>query len=119
LFEGGGVRRFDIAFDVRGNLSRIRPGVSAALAIDGPVFEDALYIPRPALLEIAGKPSVFVRTPNGFEPRPVTVRTLTFSVAVIESLDEFAEVALVNPNRTGETPGRQAPVASPAQRAAR
>ena len=33
VFEGGGVRRFDIAFDVRGNLSRVRPGVSAALAI--------------------------------------------------------------------------------------
>ena len=118
LFEGGGVRRFDIAFEVRGDLSRIRPGVSAALAIDGPVFEDALYIPRPAVFEIAGKPSVYVRTPNGFEPRAVTVRALTPSVAVIEGLDESVEVALVNPHRTGGAPGRQAPAASPAQRAA-
>ena len=33
LFEGGGTRRFDISFDVRGDVSRIRPGVSAALVI--------------------------------------------------------------------------------------
>jgi HlyD family secretion protein len=111
LFEGGGTRRFDIAFEVQGDTSRIRPGVSAALAIAGPAFENALYIPRPAVFEVAGKPSVYVRTPDGFEPREVKVRAFTHAVAVIEGVDESAEVALVNPN---ETAGRTSRSASPA-----
>jgi HlyD family secretion protein len=112
LFEGGGTRRFDISFDVRGDVSRIRPGVSAALVIAGPTFEDALFIPRPAIFEVAGKPSVYVRTENGFEPRQVKVRAFTHSVAVIEGLDESAQVALVNPNSSGSSssrPGQAAP----------
>ena len=118
MFEGGGVRRFDIAFDVRGNMSRVRPGVSAALAIAGPVFEQALFVPRPAVFEIAGKPSVYARTANGFEPRAVTVRALTPSVAVIDGLDESTEVALVNPNSSGGSGRGQSPAAPPTQRAA-
>ena len=117
VFEGGGVRRFDIAFEVRGNLSRVRPGVSAALAIIGPAFEAALFIPRPAVFEIAGKPSVYVRTTNGFEPRAVKVRALTNSIAVIEDLEESIEVALVNPNRGSGSSGTQTPTAPPTQRA--
>ncbi len=109
LFEGGGTRRFDISFDVRGDVTRIRPGVSAALAIAGPTFEDALSIPRPAVFEVAGKPSVYVRSASGFEPREVKVRAFTATVAVIEGLAESAEVALVNPNSSGTGAGRTPP----------
>jgi HlyD family secretion protein len=118
LFEGGGTRRFDISFDVRGDVSRIRPGVSAALKIAGPTFEDALFVPRPAIFEVAGKPSVYVRTADGFEPREVKVRAFTHAVAVIEGLDESAEVALVNPNSTGTSPARPSSPAPAGQRAA-
>jgi HlyD family secretion protein len=118
MFEGGGTRRFDISFDVRGDTSRIRPGVSAALAIAGPTFEDALYIPRPAVFEVAGKPSVYVRTATGFEPREVKVRAFTHAVAVIEGLDESAEVALVNPNAAGSNANRPSSPAPAPNRAA-
>jgi HlyD family secretion protein len=116
LFEGGGTRRFDISFDVRGDVSRIRPGVSAALAINGPRFEDALYVPRSAVFDVGGKPSVYIRTPNGFEPRAVKVRAFTHTVAVLEDIEEGAEVALVNPNGTGGS-GRSAPAPALGQRA--
>jgi HlyD family secretion protein len=118
LFEGGGTRRFDISFDVRGDVSRIRPGVSAALVIAGPTFEDALFIPRPAIFEVAGRPSVYVRTENGFEPREVKVRAFTHSVAVVEGLDQSAEVALVNPNSSGSSPTRPSQAAPAPQRVA-
>ena len=117
MFEGGGTRRFDISFDVKGDISRIRPGVSAALAIAGPAFDDALYIPRSAVFQVAGKPSVYLRTGVGFEPREVKVRAYTATVAVLEGLDESAEVALVNPNATGGG-GRSAPASPATPRAA-
>jgi HlyD family secretion protein len=117
MFEGGGTRRFDISFDVKGDISRIRPGVSAALAIAGPAFDNALSIPRSAVFQVAGKPSVYLRTGAGFEPREVKVRAYTATVAVIEGLDESAEVALVNPNATGGG-GRGAPASPATQRAA-
>jgi HlyD family secretion protein len=115
MFEGGSTRRFDISFDVAGDISRIRPGVSAALEIAGPSFENALSIPRPAVFDVAGKSTVYVRTAEGFEPREVKVRAFTSTVAVVEGVDEGAEIALVNPNSTGGSSSR--PQALPAQRA--
>jgi hypothetical protein len=97
-FFGGGTRRFDIAFDVAGDTSRIRPGTSAALAIAGPTFEDALHVPRSSIFDVGGNPSVYVRTAAGFDARAVRIVALTDTVAVIEGVDPGVEVALVNPN---------------------
>lgn len=96
LFDSG-VRRFDIAFDITAGEVRARPGVSAALAISGQTFDDALHVPRAAVFEVDGQPSVYVRTGSGFERREVTVRARTDGVAVIEGVDAAAEVALVDP----------------------
>jgi HlyD family secretion protein len=117
MFESGSTRRFDIAFDVAGDVSRIRPGVSAALEIAGPSFDNALSVPRPAVFDVAGKSTVYVRTANGFEPREIKVRAFTSTVAVIEGVDENAEVALVNPNSASGTQARPQP--APSQRASR
>ena len=110
MFEGG-ERRFDIAFDVDGAHERIRPGVSAALSISGAVFEDALHVPRAAIFDVTGQPTVYVKTANGFEPRPVKVRARTETLAVIEGLEMPADVALVNPSKS--TPQGK-PAAAPA-----
>lgn len=117
IFDAGG-RRFDISFDIIDGETRARPGVSAALTIAGPAFENALYVPRAAIFEVAGMPSVYVRTGQGFEPREVTVRARTDSVAVIEGIEAAAEVALVDPKGGSKA---RAPGAAPAvpQRAAR
>ena len=113
MFADGGARRFDIAFDVSGDITRVRPGISAALEIAGPVFDDATYLPRPAVFEVAGKSTVYVRTANGFEPREIKVRALTSTVAVIEGLEPNTEVALINPNKTGSAPARGPQPAAP------
>jgi cobalt-zinc-cadmium efflux system membrane fusion protein len=52
---------------------RWRPGlfVTAMVAVDETVVP--LLIPKAALQTLAGQPSVFVQTSEGFEPRPVTL----------------------------------------------
>lgn len=117
MFEAAGDRKFDIAFDVTGNADHVRPGVSAALAISGPVFEQALYVPRAAIFDVTGQPTVYVRGAHGFEPRPVKIKARTETQAVIEGLALPAEVALVNPSRTTST--RPAVAAGPQPQAPR
>ena len=102
MFEGG-ERRFDIAFDVDGAHERIRPGVSAALSISGQVFNEALHVPRAAIFDVTGQPTVYVKTANGFEPRAIKVIARTETVTIVDGLAMPAEVALVNPSRTSTT----------------
>jgi HlyD family secretion protein len=115
IFDAG-TRQFDIAFDVTAN-STVRPGVSAAIAISGQAYDNVLYIPRTAVFDVSGRPTVYIRSGGGFEAHEVRVKAWTDSVAVIENVAQSAEVALVNPNSpSGARPKTQAPAA---QRAAR
>ncbi len=103
MFEGGGERKFDIAFEVDGSHARVRPGVSSALAITGQSFENVVHVPRAAIFDVTGQPTVYVKTPQGFEPKPVKVLARTEATAIIEGVDVPADVALVNPIRTATT----------------
>lgn len=98
MFEGG-QRRFDIAFEVEGAHEQIRPGASTALSITGQVFDDALHVPRAAIFDVSGQPTVYVRTAYGFEPKAIKVRARTETLAIVEGIDLPADIALVNPNR--------------------
>jgi HlyD family secretion protein len=116
IFDAG-TRQFDISFDVTGQAG-VRPGVSAAISISGPTFDNVLFVPRTAVFDAAGKPTVYVRTVDGFDAREIRVRAWTDSVAIVENIDQSAEIALVNPNAaSGARPRAQAPAAP--QRAAR
>jgi multidrug resistance efflux pump len=108
VFDGGGTRQFDIAFEILKAPSRVWPGTSAAIAITGATFADALSIPRSAVFDVGGTPTVYVRTPTGFVPRAVRVRAWTETVAVVEDLDTAALVALVDPTKAtgGSAPSR-------------
>src|SRR5262245_13767282 len=111
-----GTRQFDIAFDVLGRPS-VRPGVSAAIAISGQAYDNVLYIPRTAVFDVSGKPTVYVRSSGGFDAHEIRVKAWTDSVAVVENIDRAAEVALVNPNSpSGARPRTQAPAPQRASR---
>lgn len=118
MFEAASDRKFDIAFDVTGNADQVRPGVSAALAISGQVFDQALYVPRAAIFDVTGQPTVYVRGANGFEPKPIKVKARTETHAIIEGLSLPADVALVNPSRAA-APARPASPAGPQPQGAR
>jgi hypothetical protein len=110
IFDAG-TRQFDIVFDVNGQTA-VRPGVSAAISISGPAFDNVLYVPRTAVFDAGGTPTVYVRTAQGFDAREVRVRAWTDSVAIVENIDASAEIALVNPNAAfGARPRAQAPAA--------
>ena len=96
IFDAG-MRQFDIAFDVGANPS-VRPGVSAAIAISGQAYDNVLYIPRTAVFEVSGRPTVYIRSGGAFDAKEVRIRAWTDSVAVVENIEASAEVALVDPN---------------------
>jgi HlyD family secretion protein len=96
LFDAG-TRQFDVAFDVTGHPA-VRPGVSAAIAISGQAYDNVLHIPRTAVFDVNGRPTVYVRSGSGFDAHEVRVRAWTDSVAVVENIEPSAEVALVDPN---------------------
>ena len=87
-------------------------GVTARVTIMGRNVRDALSIPRQALHQKEGKPVVYVRNMEGFEPCEVQVKYLTEGRAIIDGIDEGAEVALVNPEQQkGDTAGKTGPLA--------
>jgi multidrug resistance efflux pump len=114
LFDSG-TRQFDVTFDVAG-AAHVRPGSTAALTISGPTLERVLFVPRTAVFDVSGRPTVYVRAGGGFEGREVHIQTQTDSLAVIDGLDVGTEVALTNPRSpSGIRPRRPAAVS---QRAA-
>jgi hypothetical protein len=116
LFDAGN-RQFDVTLDVTG--SGVKPGVTGVMTIHGATIDNALYVPRAALFDVADKPTVFVRNHEGFEPRQVRVRAQTESVAIVENVDPSHEVALVNPTRSGRTRAARPAAAPLTQRASR
>ena len=85
MFSSDSARKFDITFDVGGD-TRVRPGASAQISIAGPAIDNALYIPRQAVFDLAGKPTVYVKSGDTFDARDVNVRAWTDSLAVVENL---------------------------------
>jgi len=115
LFDAG-TRQFDVAFDVTGHPA-VRPGVSAAIAISGQAYDNVLHIPRTAVFDVNGRPTVYVRSGSGFDAHEVRVRAWTDSVAVVENIEPSAEVALVDPNApSGARPKTQPPAPQRASR---
>jgi HlyD family secretion protein len=99
VFEAGGTRQFDIAFDILKSPTRVWPGTSAAVTITGATFEAALSVPRSAVFDVAGTPTVYVRSAGGFDPKPVKVKAWTDTLAVIEDIPESTLVALIDPTK--------------------
>jgi HlyD family secretion protein len=107
-FGGDSTRRFDATFQLDEPDSRLRPGQTTHVTIQGAQLKGVLYLPRQALFIRAGKPVVFAKTGKGFEPRVVTIKHMSESQVVIEDIPEGTEVALVNPEAAASAPGAAA-----------
>jgi HlyD family secretion protein len=97
FFGFDSTRMFDVAFQVTGNASNLRPGLTTQVRVTGDPIKGAHYLPRQALFEQDGKPVVFVRRGRSFEPREVKVSHRTETHVVVANLDVGTEVALRNP----------------------
>jgi len=103
--------RFDTAFQLDEAHTDLRPGVTAQVIIVGNKVNDALYVPRQALYEKDGKPVVYVKNGNRFEPREVKIKYRSETSVAIEGVSEGTEVALVNPEQEAQKPGQGGAVA--------
>jgi len=103
-------RKFDATFTLDATTTTVRPGSTAQVVILGEKLNDALFLPRQAIFDKDGKPVVYLRNGNGFEPREVKITTRTESQVAIEGVKEGEEVALVNPElQRGKRNGGKAP----------
>jgi hypothetical protein len=109
----GPLREFDVTMALDKNTDQLRPGTSVRVLIAGAKLDNVTYVPRHAVFEREGKPMVFLRVGQGFEPRPVTLKYRTESQVVLEGLDAGAEIAMVNPDtmisatKSGSAGGRK------------
>jgi multidrug efflux pump subunit AcrA (membrane-fusion protein) len=83
----------------------LRPGMSASLVITVESIEDALWVPSQAVSESDGRAFVYLRTPQGFVPRDVTLVRRSESQAVLSGIREGDLVALSSPEQAGKKAG--------------
>jgi HlyD family secretion protein len=112
FFESGGpLRQFDVTLRLDESNARLRPGTSVRVVVAGSEVRNALVLPRQALFQKNGKPIVYVRVGERFEPREVTVTHRTESRIAVDGVSEAAEVALVNPETAPAASSAPAPAA--------
>jgi len=93
-------RRFEcrIALDETG--PELRPGMTSNIRITVESLDDVLWTPSQALFESDGRAFVYVKTPQGFVPRDVTLVRRSESQAVIAGIAEGEQVALSSPDQS-------------------
>jgi cobalt-zinc-cadmium efflux system membrane fusion protein len=78
--------------------SRIRPGMSATVRIAVARLPDVLVVPAQAVSLVNGRPTVYVQTSSGFEPRPVVImKRGREQVALSSGVEPGERLALGNP----------------------
>ena len=95
--SSGPLRDFDVTLRLDRPDPRLRPGLSVELVMAGRRVDDVLHVPRQAIFEKNGKPVVYLRAGDKFEPREIKPTQRTETRVAVEGLTEGAEVALVNP----------------------
>ena len=104
--------KFDMTIALTSKDSRMRPGLSAQIVIQGDPHKNTLYLPRQALFLKDTKRVVYVKRGNNFEPHEVKIDAENESRAAIEGLDLGTEVALVDPTAPRKTPNAEAPASA-------
>jgi multidrug efflux pump subunit AcrA (membrane-fusion protein) len=114
--SSGPLRDFDVTLRLDQTDARLLPGTTVRLALAGTRVENVLHVPRQAIFEKDGKPIVFLRVADRFEPRPVKPVQRTENRVAIEGLPEGAEVALVNPEAVTKNKGPNTPATAGVQK---
>jgi multidrug resistance efflux pump len=120
--QAGPLRQFEVTLRLDTPDTRLRPGTTVGLTIQGGELARALTVPRQAVFQQDGRSVVYLRRGDGFEPLTVKVAGQSESRTAIEGVEEGAEIALINPIASAQTsaaeskPGgaAQAPAPAPA-----
>lgn len=97
VFRTSTQREFDVTFELPALADRIEAGRSARIRIEGTPVRNALSLPRQAVFDRDGTPTVFLQQPNGFVPTRVKVVARTQSRVILDGVAEGAVVALRDP----------------------
>jgi len=97
FFDSSSGGQFDVTFQLDRGDPRLRPGRSVRVVIAGEQLKDVLYLPRQAVFEKDGKPTVYVKRGDRFEAFEPKLRYRTVSQVVVENLAVGTVVALMNP----------------------
>lgn len=114
FFDGDSGHKSAVTIELNHPSPELRPGFSAHLVILGDQLKQALWIPRQAVFEKDGKPVVYVKNGNGFEPRTIQIRYQTERMAIITGLAAGTQVAVVNPEQAPNTGPQAAGAPGPA-----
>jgi HlyD family secretion protein len=88
---------YDTDVHIDGDGSDLRPGMSCRAEIFVERYESALYVPVQCVVRIAGEPTVYVRSAEELEARPIRIGLdNNRMVHVLEGLEE-GESVLLNP----------------------
>lgn len=99
-------RKFECRMTLDQAAPQLRPGMSSNLVILAERLDDVLWLPSQALFESDGRAFVYLKTPNGFTTRDVTLVKRSESQAVLTGIREGDVVALSNPSEQGNPPAK-------------
>jgi multidrug efflux pump subunit AcrA (membrane-fusion protein) len=101
----GPVRMIDVSLALDQPLLTGRPGLSARIVVNGDPLKNVLYVPRQAVFDQDGKPTVFIKRSGSFERRPVKISARTDTLVVVDDLKEGDEIALADPEQKSRAGG--------------
>lgn len=107
MFRASAQREFDVTFSLDDAVDGIEAGRTARIRIEGAPLRGALSLPRQAVFDREGRPTVFLRQDRRFVATPVKIVARTQSRVVVDGLAEGTEVALRDPSAAdddGPTP---------------
>ena len=90
-------REFDVTFAMAATPEGIEAGRTARIRIEGTPLRNVLSLPRQAVFDRDGTPTVFLRQDGRFVPTPVKIVGRTQSRVVVDGLQDGALVALRDP----------------------
>jgi multidrug efflux pump subunit AcrA (membrane-fusion protein) len=102
---------WDRRFECRITLDRpgpeLRPGMTSNLVITAEQLDNVLWVPSQALFERDGRSFVYLKTPEGFTPRDVTLVKRSESQVILTGVKAGDVVALSNPSEQNKPAPQQ------------
>jgi hypothetical protein len=95
-------RHFECRISLEQGSPELRPGMTSNLVITAETLEDALWLPFQALFESDGRTFVYLKSPNGFMPKDVSLVKRSESQVVLKGVNEGDLVAMSNPDQANK-----------------
>jgi HlyD family secretion protein len=97
FFDSAPSHNFECTVQLTDLDSRLRPGLTAHVEIEGSRLQHVLYLPRQAVFSKDGKWIVYVRNGGSYEQRAVHITGKSESRAAVDGVAEGAEAAMMDP----------------------